>query len=174
MIYTGVMSAKALTPSHPGSCRLIIGLGNPDSDYEQTFHNAGFLMIDALTRSAKAPQDTTVIKSAELMNNSGRFVRAEIKKAGLAPEQLLLIHDDSDIALGACKFSFGRSSAGHRGVQNVIDQLGTNHFWRLRIGIRPSRNKSKADVLVLKKIPAAQRKRLDEVFQQAIAFLWPQ
>lgn len=143
--------------------KLIIGLGNPDQEYEKTFHNVGSLMVDFLERG---------IKSEVFMNKSGEFVKQELKKTKTKPENLLVIHDDSDIELGRCKFSFGRNSAGHKGAQNIIDQLKTKNFWRLRIGIRPasaktSARRAKADELVLKKISAAQMTKLESVFKEA-------
>ena len=138
--------------------KLIIGLGNPDPKYENTFHNVGHLFVDF---SGKG------VKSEVFMNKSGEFAKEQIKKNKVKPEQLLIVHDDSDIELGKYKLSFGRSSAGHRGVQNIIDQLKTQDFWRLRIGIRPPREKvrAKADELVLKKISPANKKKLEEVFE---------
>ena len=79
----------------------------------------------------------------------------------------MIAHDDSDIELGRFKFSFGRNSAGHKGVQNIINQLKTKNFWRLRVGIRPSRNKNKADELVLKKITPIRMKEFEKVFKEA-------
>lgn len=139
--------------------KLIIGLGNPGEDYQNTNHNVGFMTVDFLGKG---------IKSEAYMNKSGEFVKQEIKKAKVKPENLLVIHDDSDIELGKYKLSFGRSSAGHRGVQNIIDQLKTDKFWRLRIGIRPAKEKvrTKAEDLVLKKISPANRKKLEAVFKE--------
>ena len=107
------------------------------------------------------------------MNKSGLFVKEALKKYKAKPEQLLVIHDDSDIELGKYKLSFGRSSAGHKGVQNVINHLKTQKFWRLRIGIRPSqeRKRAKADALVLKKIAPANKQLLDKVFKEALKSL---
>ena len=104
------------------------------------------------------------------MNKSGEFVKELIKKSKVKSENLLIVHDDSDIELGFYKLSFGRNSAGHRGVQNIISQLKTKNFWRLRIGIRPAREKAraKADELVLKNISPVSKKKLEEVFKKAL------
>ena len=141
--------------------KLIVGLGNPDPKYENTYHNVGHLFIDFLGKG---------IKSETYMNKSGEFVKELVKKNKVKPEQLLIVHDDSDIGLGKYKFSFGRSSAGHKGVQNIIDQLKTQKFWRLRIGIRPAREKvrAKADELVLRQITPAYKKKLGETFKEII------
>lgn len=138
---------------------LIISLGNPGTEYEKTFHNVGHLMVNFLGRG---------IKSGVFMNKSGEFVKQELKKAKVKPEELLLVHDDSDIELGKFKFSFSRNSAGHKGVQDVINHLKTKEFWRLRIGIRPAKNKEKADQLVLKKISTTQMEVLEKVFKEAV------
>jgi peptidyl-tRNA hydrolase, PTH1 family len=100
------------------------------------------------------------------MNESGRAVREALKKFGTQPADLIVIHDDSDLTIGNYKLSFARSSAGHKGVQSVIDTLTTNAFTRVRIGIRPVREarRQKAAEFALKKISAANRKILDAVF----------
>lgn len=116
------------------------------------------------------------------MNESGKFVKEALKKARVQPHELLVVHDDADIILGRYKISFGRNSAGHRGAQNVIDQLKTNQFCRLRIGIRPAstlramagkarKQWIKADALVLKKISPAAHKQLNSVFKEVIKIL---
>lgn len=141
--------------------KLIIGLGNPDKKYHNTYHNVGYLFIDTL-------DSPDAIKSDVYMNKSGEFVRKEMKKRNLKPKDLLIVHDDSDIELGKTKLCLGRGSAGHRGVQNIIDQLKSKDFWRLRIGIRnpKERIRQKADQLVLKKISPANKKVLEKVFEE--------
>ena len=115
------------------------------------------------------------------MNESGGFVKKMLKKKGVKPEALLVIHDDSDLNLGSFKFSFGRGSAGHKGAESVIRTLGTKDFWRLRIGIRPigpispigligliARRRKKAGEFVLRKISAKDKKTLESVFAEII------
>lgn len=157
--------------------KLIIGLGNPDKEYENTYHNVGqkftkFLTASKiknykLSREAGSRFAGKIENSNAHMNNSGLFVKQQLKKHVIKPENLLIVHDDADITLGNYKFSFGRGSAGHKGVQNIIDQLKTKNFWRLRIGIRQFQEKIriKADLLVLKKISPADKKSLDEMFK---------
>jgi PTH1 family peptidyl-tRNA hydrolase len=94
------------------------------------------------------------------MNLSGDFLRKLLTKNKIKPTEILVIHDDSDIELGKYKFSFNRNSAGHKGVQSIIDQLKTKAIWRLRIGIREQLEKNqkmpnkrlKAGKIVLQKI----------------------
>ncbi len=108
------------------------------------------------------------IKPLTFMNDSGKAVLAVIKYFKVRPEEILVIHDDSDIDLGGYKISFARGSAGHRGVQSIIESLGTKNFWRLRLGIRKkSRRKTKAADLVLKKINKDDFEILDKVFQKS-------
>lgn len=145
--------------------KLIIGLGNPGKEYENTYHNVGFLFIDFLNKADKPRRS---LKTGTFMNQSGFFVKSALAKYRLNPENLLIVHDDSDIALGRFKLNFNRGSAGHKGVESVIQTLKTKKFWRLRIGIRftdPNQiRRTKAGNLVLKKIKAADKKTLYAVF----------
>ncbi len=141
--------------------RLIIGLGNPGKKYEKTYHNVGFLAIDCLDKCHASSTECRSLKSDIYMNQSGLFVAKVLKKSNAKPKEILIVHDDSDIELGKYKLSFGRSSAGHKGVESVIQSLGTKNFWRLRIGIRKTTRK-KAGEFVLKKI----NKKDLEIFKQ--------
>ncbi len=102
------------------------------------------------------------------MNESGKAVKEAMKYFKIKPEEILIVHDDSDIELGKYKISFGRGSAGHNGVQSIINNLKTKNFWRLRIGVRPTTNNRrpttqiKAGDFVLKKI---SKKNL-EIFEK--------
>jgi peptidyl-tRNA hydrolase, PTH1 family len=150
--------------------KLIIGLGNKDKTYENTYHNVGHLLVDFVDKNQESRiKNQELLKSDGYMNNVGSFVSQTVKKTGLQPEKLLIVHDDSDIEIGNYKFSFGSGSAGHRGVESIIKSLKTKNFWRLRIGIRPPRDslfsklrpRKKASEFVLKKIS----KRNGEIFQ---------
>jgi len=153
--------------------RLIIGLGNPGSRYVLTYHNVGWLALDCFIESMTAAMTLTqkgkkknfeffkfvnersliFLKPLTFMNESGKAVAASLRYFKIKPEEILVIHDDSDIELGKFKFSFGRGAAGHKGVQSIIDELKTSakdgslpagrrgasggkKFSRLRIGIR--------------------------------------
>ena len=151
--------------------KTIIGLGNPDAEYESTYHNVGHQFLDFIKKDEKLKiKSEKLVKTDVYMNESGKFVKEALKNHKAKPDSLLIVHDDSDIALGKYKLSFARNAGGHRGVQNIIDQLKTNAFWRLRIGIRPLREKvrAKADELVLKKISPANRKKLEGVFKEIV------
>ena len=164
--------------------KIFVGLGNPGKEYADTYHNVGFLALEHLMsekRNGTPPQAWKKYKSffeyAEakgvifmrpltFMNESGRAVREAAKKFKAKPEDLIILHDDSDLTIGSYKCSFARNSAGHKGVQSVIDALKTNAFARVRIGIRPARERrrQKAGEFALKKITPAHRKILESVF----------
>ena len=159
--------------------KLIIGIGNPGKEYERTRHNAGFLFIDELER---LKIKITLAKSQSFMNESGRAVLALMKfysakgrsasGGKLKPENILIVHDDIDILWDNFKFSFGRSSAGHKGVESIIKSLKTKNFWRLRIGIQPTLKKhTSADKIILKKFTPAEFKILNQTIKKAISEL---
>lgn len=142
--------------------KLIFALGNNDPQYKNTYHNVGFLMADYLKDSG-----LRIITNPGYMNEAGKYLKKAMK--GVKPENFLIIQDDSDIALGSFKLSFGRSSGGHKGAENIIQTLKTKNFWRLRIGIRPTHEKvrQKAEKFVLKKISSTDQKILNKVFKEA-------
>lgn len=133
---------------------LIIGLGNPGKKYKLTRHNAGFLLLDKIRNAHHFPdfklnkdfkaeisegnidgKKAMLVKPQTLMNASGEAVQKIMNFYKLAPEDIIVIHDDLDIPLGSYKIATDSRSAGHNGVQNIIDILGTQKFQRLRIGI---------------------------------------
>lgn len=171
--------------------RLVVGLGNPGREYENTYHNAGALLTDFLSKKfaekygvqtesrgklfeSVRTAGIVFIKPLAYMNENGKVVRNALKTFGEKTDTIVVAHDDSDIELGDYKVSFGRNPAGHRGVQSVIEYLGTKDFWRIRIGVRrkaagdqkPKTRRSKAGKFVLKKISAADRKTLESVFEK--------
>ncbi len=165
--------------------RLIIGLGNPSKEYEKTYHNAGFLFIDFLAEKGfekgnlfvfTKDKNFVLIKPLVFMNESGRATSNAIKYFSstndkIRPEEVMIAHDDSDIALGDYKISFGKSSAGHRGVESIIKSLNTQNFGRLRIGIRKTglfvkTQRAKAEEFVLKKISPKDLKKMSENFAE--------
>ncbi len=167
--------------------KLLVGLGNPDKKYENTYHNVGRAFIDFLTRKSNTleiedgiPQglkppnakNLTLLKLDLYMNESGLAVKKAVKKLNLTPDHLVIVHDDSDIEIGNWKLSFDRTSAGHKGVESVIKNLKTKKFWRLRIGIRPKQKKGarrlKAGEFVLKTILPTEKRAIYSVFEAAI------
>jgi len=159
--------------------KLIVGLGNPGKEYENTRHNMGFIFVDKLSERAKT--EFIVAKPQTFINNSGTAVLALSKLNKIKPENILVIHDDIDILWGKFKFSFGHSSAGHKGVESIIKALKTKNFWRLRIGIQPIRQAQgkptlrkhiSADKIILKKFTPAELKTLNQTIKETYkAFL---
>jgi len=133
--------------------RLIVGLGNPGPEYETTRHNAGFWLADhyaddlratfnfekaffGLVAKAKKGGDTVLLlKPATYMNRSGQSVGALARFYKIAPEQVLVLHDELDLPPGQVKIKQGGSHAGHNGLKDIQGALGTPNFWRIRIGI---------------------------------------
>lgn len=133
--------------------RLIAGLGNPGPEYERTRHNAGFWLLDSLAddvrtsfvsekafagRVAKARHggDTVfLVKPDTYMNRSGRSVGALARFYKIAPEEVLVVHDELDLPPGHAKLKQGGGHAGHNGLKDIQAALGTPAFWRVRIGI---------------------------------------
>jgi PTH1 family peptidyl-tRNA hydrolase len=133
--------------------RLIAGLGNVGPEYEHTRHNAGFWFVDAVARAtgahfareakfhgqvAKATVNGTafwLLKPSTYMNRSGRAVAALANFYRIAPEEILVVHDELDLMPGQSKMKKGGGVAGHNGLKDIQAQLGTPVFWRLRLGI---------------------------------------
>src|SRR3989344_8551593 len=148
--------------------KLIIGLGNPGKEYEKTYHNAGFLFIDYLNKCQMSDVRCQTSKNDVYMNESGKFVAKILKKTGIKPAELMIVHDDSDIEIGKYKISFSRGSAGHNGVESIIKALKTKNFWRLRFGIKRGLKRKKAGEFVLKKINKNDFEILKKVFEEAM------
>ena len=162
----------------PFAPTLVVGLGNPGSQYAHTLHNAGIDAIAYLRNQfpKKHPVTTTILFSYSrkgnkifatpniFMNESGSAVNAALRRFRVKPAQLLVVHDESDLPLGASRFSFGRGAAGHRGVQSIIDAIGTNKFFRFRIGVRT--HTGKAGAFVLKKTSPSERSKLYLGFEE--------
>jgi PTH1 family peptidyl-tRNA hydrolase len=162
--------------------KIIVGLGNPGVEYEITYHNVGLLALQAFAPKGVwkkhanlftylATQDAVFIHPLTYMNESGKAVRAAIKKYNANAEELVVLHDESDLMTGDYKISVARNAAGHKGIQSIIDLLGTNAFTRIRIGIRSPREviRKKAGDFALKPIAIADRKTFARVFTEILA-----
>lgn len=129
--------------------KLIVGLGNPGGKYANNRHNLGFLVVDFFAHDeglswqksldwicyfAKS-QEFVVIKPTTFMNKSGEAVREVANFFKIGPDSILIVHDDLDLPFGKLRLSFDGMSAGHMGVESVIESLGGADFARLRIGI---------------------------------------
>jgi peptidyl-tRNA hydrolase, PTH1 family len=144
--------------------RAVIGLGNPEKKYLNTYHNVGYMLVDYLYK--KNLNNPSLFTTDCNMNISGQFVQKILSYYKLKPEEIILIHDDSDLKTGQYKLSFDRGSAGHKGIESVINHLKTKKIWRLRIGIRPDKVTAKAEKFVLKKINEKEREVLEKTFSQ--------
>lgn len=132
--------------------RLIVGLGNPGPEYERTRHNVGFWVADAVAEKARAAfahekgnalvawgrvrgRSVGIAKPQTFMNRSGAAVRNLVGRYGLDLDQVLVVYDDLNLPLGALRLRPGGSAGGHNGVQDIVDELGSDAFPRLRFGI---------------------------------------
>lgn len=142
---------------------LIIGLGNPGKKYQNTRHNIGARVVDKLPKRS----GSIVVKPQTFMNQSGKAVKALIKFNKTNPENLWIIHDDIDLPLGKIRISKGRGSGGHKGVQSIINELGTKDFWRLRIGVSPKSGKPQnVEKFVLQNFTKSEEKIIKEVIEK--------
>jgi len=154
--------------------RLIVGLGNPGTEYALTRHNLGarvLLELRACLRSepfrasralcSKTSQGSHLLAiPTKYMNDSGQAVSALLKNQRFPLHRLLVVHDDKDLVFGTIRLQKGRSSAGHRGVESIIDSLGSNQFWRLRIGVGAPPKETPTDAYVLETFTRDEEREL--------------
>lgn len=147
--------------------RLVVGLGNPGTDYARTRHNVGFWLLDALVarcgarlghdaklhgESGKAELDGRslwLLKPATFMNASGRSVVAALNYWKIAPEECLIVHDDLDLPPGTARLKFDGGHGGQNGLRDIFQHLGHGRFHRLRLGIGHPGHKDKVTPWVL-------------------------
>lgn len=144
--------------------KIIIGLGNPEKEYEGTRHNAGFFFADKIkvawnfpefefnkklnadiSKNITGEKEILLAKPQTFMNLSGSAVKNILDFYKLTPDDIIVIHDDLDIAIGKYRIATDSSSAGHNGVENIIEKLGTQKFKRIRIGIGAEDKTSETD-----------------------------
>ena len=175
--------------------KLVVGLGNPGREYENTRHNAGFWFVDALARElgasfqkeskfhgevAKAP-GVWLLKPTTFMNRSGQAVGAISKFYQITPEEILVAHDEMDLPAGGVKMKVG-GAAGSNGIKDIVNHLGTKDFWRLRLGIGHPRELSgklggamdRPEVVdyVLHRPGAEDQRAIDDVITRSLE-CWP-
>ena len=169
--------------------RLFVGLGNPGPEYETTRHNAGFWWLDALAsqlgtrlvpeRSYQGLVARVNGKGADggpvwllepmtFMNRSGVSVAALARFFKIEPAQILVVHDELDLQPGQAKLKFGGSAAGHNGLKDIHAMLGTQDFWRLRLGIGHPGVKAEVVDYVLKKPSAEHRDAIAKASEQSL------
>ena len=165
--------------------KLIVGLGNPGEEYQFTPHNLGFLTLDriaddrgveirnrqcrALTARTQIGQEQVVLAKPEtFMNLSGVSVRELVEKLEIRPEaDLIVIQDELDFPFGALRVHRKRSSAGHNGIESLIDSLGTKDFVRIRIGVAPEHKVEDGREYLLSPMSKRHLKALDPVINDA-------
>jgi PTH1 family peptidyl-tRNA hydrolase len=172
--------------------RLLAGLGNPGPEYEATRHNAGFWWIDAaarelgatlqperaysglaarVNRSAAAGGPLWLLEPMTYMNLSGKSVAALARFFKIAPEEILVVHDELDLLPGQVKLKQGGSHAGHNGLKDIVAQLGSADFWRLRLGIGHPGVKAEVINYVLKKPSPEHRKAIEDGIARSLSAL---
>lgn len=172
------------------SIQLIVGLGNPGAEYENTRHNAGAWLVERLARSEGvrlAPekkfhgyagkarikgQDCWLLIPTTFMNLSGQAVQALATFYRINPESILVVHDELDLPAGQARFKTGGGHGGQNGLRDIISKLGNNpNFHRLRIGIGHPGDKSRVTGHVLGKPSQAEQKAIDEAIEEALRVL---
>lgn len=164
--------------------RLIVGLGNPGRDYEDTRHNIGFMVVDALASQMQVPWtlekrwDCTLAKFAfgwllkplTFMNRSGEAASAVCRFFKIDPREVLAVYDDVDLPLGTVRFRLNGSAAGHNGVRSLISHLDGENFPRLKMGIAPVQGRPAGDRMVghvLGKFTTDEKPLVQSVIQRA-------
>jgi len=157
---------------------LIVGLGNPGEEYENTPHNLGFMVIDRLAESnairvvrkenmsqvglgAIKAKQVALAKPQTYMNLSGPSAKGLLERYELKPDRLILVYDELDLPWGSLKIKPKGSAAGHKGAKSVIAALGTSEFVRVRIGIDPG-NSVDGESFVLRPFKKSQKQEVDD------------
>lgn len=145
--------------------KIIIGLGNPGNQYEKTRHNIGFMVLEQLLKDFQPVQQTVwtdetrfksdiaeimwekekilLVKPKTYMNNSGLAVQLVTSFYKVPVTDVIVVHDDADLRLGAVRIRLGGGSAGHRGIESILQHIPDGNFWRMRLGIgRPEEQAS--------------------------------
>jgi len=163
--------------------KLVIGLGNPDKEQENTRHNFGWMVIDSMVNKSGAgltndksglsqvaqleigTEKTILCKPMTYMNKSGLAVKALQQFYKISTEDIIVIYDEIDLNYGTLRVSQNKSAGGHRGVDSIINELGDKNFIRVRLGIGPQ--KGSAEDFVLKKFSTEEKKKLPEILDTA-------
>ena len=158
--------------------RLVVGLGNPGPEYAETRHNAGFWFCERLARELGASfsresryhglvakvriagADLWLLMPQTFMNRSGQSVQALARFFRVAPAEMLVVHDELDLPPGQMRLKFGGGLGGHNGLKDITSHLGTQDYWRLRIGIGHPGDRDLVTDYVLKR---ARREEQDEI-----------
>ena len=162
---------------------LVVGLGNPGEEYQNTPHNLGFMVIDRLAGSHAirvsrkenmslvglggiAGKRVAVAKPQTFMNLSGPAVKGLLERYELKPDRLIVVYDELDLPWGSMRIRLNGSAAGHNGVKSLIGSLGTNEFTRIRLGIDTG-SPAKGAQVVLGQFKRAQKQDVEETVVRA-------
>lgn len=165
---------------------LIVGLGNPGRKYVQTRHNVGFMVLDLLLKKmtavnesvweknnkfnclqVKTKTDVFLVKPMSFMNASGEVVKKITQFYKVSNFGLFIVQDDLDLPFGRIKITFGHGSAGHKGVQSIIEKLGSNNFVRIRIGVGNNK-KVEGEKYILSDFDKNEIGKLGKVIKKAV------
>src|SRR5262249_5972998 len=166
--------------------KLIAGLGNPGKNHERDRHNVGFWLVSRLAAServelksvakyhgvlgklARPGGELRFVLPQTYMNLSGKSVGALARFYKMLPEEILVIHDELDFPPGVAKLKLGGGVAGHNGLKDIAAQLGSQGFWRLRIGIGHPGDKNLVPDYVLKAPPPAEREVIEQALERCL------
>jgi len=170
--------------------RMLVGLGNPGPDYEATRHNAGFWWLDAVAAKLGARlafdrsyqglvarvnraggEPLWLVEPQTYMNLSGKSVATLARFFKIPPDQILVAHDELDLLAGQVKLKFGGSHAGHNGLKDIVAQLGSADFWRLRLGIGHPGVKAEVIHYVLKRPSQEHREAIEHCITRTLESL---
>ncbi len=176
-------------PAPMGPMKLLVGLGNPGSEYEDTRHNAGFAWVEAVARELKVSLQAErtyfglaaranlpggpvwLLEPMTYMNLSGKSVAALARFFKIQPEEILVAHDELDLAPGELKLKKGGGTGGHNGLKDMQAQLGSGEFWRLRLGIGHPGHRDAVAGYVLRRAPAPERDLLQQCIEKTLPVL---
>ena len=167
--------------------RLVVGLGNPGKEYERTRHNAGFWLVERLATSTgvtlrKDPKFKALVGRHDagaawlllpqgFMNLSGQPVQMLAGFFKIKPEEILVVHDELDFPPGTARLKQGGGIAGHNGLKDMSQRLGTHDYWRLRLGVGKPPPGTEGSDYVLQKPPAEERGAIDAVIDKALGVM---
>jgi PTH1 family peptidyl-tRNA hydrolase len=169
--------------------KLVVGLGNPGAEYAETRHNAGFWFCERLAEDLKTSfgkearyhgwlanaRDAGIwlLMPSTFMNESGRAVQALAHFYRIEPAEMLVVHDELDLPPGRAQLRFGGGLGGHNGLKSLTAHLGTQDYWRLRVGIGHPGDRNEVVNYVLKPPRKEERGEIDATLDRAL-LAWPQ
>jgi PTH1 family peptidyl-tRNA hydrolase len=169
--------------------KLIVGLGNPGKKYEDTRHNLGFMVVEKICREAEGSwefkpskedkicrlkltdQGIILLEPQTYMNESGKSVHEVANFYKITTADIWVVHDDLDLPIGQARLSKDSTAAGHKGVQSIIDNLGTKNFYRFRIGIGKPIDQKPVEDYVLEKFTTSEKTIIKEVVEKTVKLI---